>query len=217
MSNIQDFDFSVNLLKVILWQYNEDENLLALLEKKQAWYKKNQSEFWTNWYTDVFNLETANNFGLSVWSIILDVSINSELPPSDLDAPAFGFGEYYENFNNGNFISQSSTSINLSLSQKRLVLQLRYYQLISNGTVPDINRFLKRMFGDAYVLDTYNMGYVTFVFKEEVSEEFQYVLENFDLLPIPAGVGKKIIYDRADIFGFGENYQNFNNGVFANF
>lgn len=213
--NIQKFDYHVDLLKVILWQYNDAEKLQKILEQKQNWYNKNQSEFWSSWYKDVFNLDTANDFGLSVWAIILNMPLVADAGASEKDSPAFGFGEYNENFENGNFFTTSTTSVRLTTQQKRLVLKLRYYQLISNGTVPEINRFLKSLFGDAWVLDTYDMSYAIFVINTEISSELQFILENYDLLPRPAGVGTKIIYNREDLFGFGEDYQNFNNGVLA--
>ena len=66
MSKIQDFTFSANLLESLLWQYNEAETLQSILQQKQDWYDLNFSQFWDDWYNDVFNLQTANNFGLSV-------------------------------------------------------------------------------------------------------------------------------------------------------
>lgn len=213
--NIERFDFSVDLLKVILWEYNDAIKVQALLEQKQDWYTINQTEFWQNWYKNVFDLRTANDFGLAVWAIILEMPLVAEVGKSEEDAPAFGFGENYQNFNNGNFLATSSTSVRLTTEQKRLVLRLRYYQLISNGTVPEINAFLISLFGDAYVLDTYDMSYAIYVINTDVSSEFQFILENYDLLPRPAGVGTRIIYNRDDLFGFGEDYQNFNNGVLA--
>src|ERR1700733_14966336 len=70
-ADIQQFDFSVNLLQAILWQYNDAINLQALLEAKDSWYFNNQTQFWNHWFNNVFNLATANDFGLAVWSIIL--------------------------------------------------------------------------------------------------------------------------------------------------
>jgi hypothetical protein len=69
--DIQQFDFSVNLLQALLWQYNGATNLQGLLEAKYNWYYTNQSQFWNDWIGNVFNLATADDFGLAVWSIIL--------------------------------------------------------------------------------------------------------------------------------------------------
>ena len=73
--DIQSFDFSVNLLQALLWEYNEASNLQSILTQKQAWYNTNQSNFWNNWIVNVFDMRTANEFGLTVWSIILDLPL----------------------------------------------------------------------------------------------------------------------------------------------
>lgn len=214
---IKEFDFSIDLLKVILWQYNDAEKLQKLLEQKQQWFNDNQTSYWNNWVRDVFDLRTANDFGLSVWSIILNMPIIAEAGKSDSDAPAFGFEDNYQNFENGNFFSLISTQIKLTTKQKRLILQLRYFQLVSNGTIPEINQFLKSLFGEAYVFDSYDMNYAVYVFTDEVDSDIQFIIDQFDLLPRPAGVGTAIIYRRDDLFGFEDNYQNFENGVLADF
>lgn len=214
---IKEFDFSVDLLKVILWQYNDAEKLQLILEQKQEWFNVNQTSFWSNWYKDVFNLKTANDFGLAVWAIILEMPIIAEVGQSEADSPAFGFGEFNQNFENGNFFASVSSQIRLTTRQKRTILQLRYFQLVSNGTIPEINQFLQSLFGEAYVFDLYNMNYVIYVFAEEIDSDIQFLLEHFDLLPRPAGVGTAIVYRRDDLFGFEESYQNFNNGVLADF
>ena len=77
---IQLFDFSVDLLRAILWQYNDATRLQSLLQQKQDWYNEQQTEFWSSWYRDVFNLDTANDFGLAVWSIILEVPLTIGVP-----------------------------------------------------------------------------------------------------------------------------------------
>lgn len=214
--NIQEFDFSVDLLKVILWQYNDAEKIQSLLEQKQSWYNSNQTDFWQNWYRDVFDLTTANDFGLAVWAIILEIPLIACFDKSEDDAPAFGFGGNYQNFGSGNFFATQANNIKLTTEQKRLIIKLRYFQLVSKGTIPEINLFLKSLFDEAYVLDTYNMQYVSYVINTEISSEFQFILQTYDLLPRPAGVGKRIIYGRNDLFGFEQHYQNFSNSVLAN-
>ena len=89
--------------------------------------------------------------------------------------------------------------------------------MVSNGTIPEINQFLKSLFGEAYVFDSYDMNYAVYVFADEVDSDIQFIIDQFDLLPRPAGVGTAIIYRRDDLFGFEDNYQNFENGVLADF
>ncbi|WP_231668322.1 DUF2612 domain-containing protein [Ralstonia solanacearum] len=47
--------------------------------------------FWENWIRDVFDLRTANDFGLSVWSEILGVPLAVTVDPTKPGTPVFGF------------------------------------------------------------------------------------------------------------------------------
>lgn len=215
MSQIQEFDYSVDLLRALLWQYNDAARLQSLLQSKQDWYNVNQKEFWENWYRDVFNLQTANDFGLAVWAIILDVPLlvaSQGDPPSK---PIWGFGQYRKNFNNGNFASISSSL--LTTEQKRLILRLRYFQLYTRATVPEINAFLGDLFapyGSGYVIDNLDMT-ARYIFFNPLPSALATVLTEFDLLPRPASV--KIDFEILgvnDSWGFGVNHENFTNGNF---
>lgn len=213
---IQSFDYSVDILQTLLWQFNEAENLEGLLTLKQEWYNENQSEFWESWVRDVFDLRTANDFGLSVWSIILDVPLYGDNPASGSGFPAFGFGSLNNNFGNGNFATLGGTFNQLSTEQRRLLLRLRYYQLVSSGSIPEINEFLSFLFGRGvvYALDGLDMT-ITYVFTQAPTSDFLYVLETFDILPRPSGVKINIITSGRPLWGFGESRQNFENGNFG--
>lgn len=211
---IQAFDFSVNLLRALLWQYNEAERLEALLRAKQVWYDENQTAFWEDWYTDVFDLRTANDFGLSVWAIILALPISISSTPSG-EGPSWGFGSEHANFNNGNFASSGET-INLTQAQKRLVLRLRYYQLVTRPSVTRINAVLAAVFGPgvAYVSDSLKMK-IRYVFLVSPGPKIEFLLSNYDILPRPAGVGADyVISVSGESFGFGGFHANFDNGNF---
>lgn len=214
MSQIQAFDFSVDLLRALLWQYNDAARLEGLLRQKQEWYDTNQKGFWENWATDVFDLRTANDFGLAVWSIILNLPLFIE-SQDDPAKPIWGFDQYRENFNNGNFASISSSG--LTVEQKRLALRLRYFQLVTTGTVSEINAFFAYLFeplGSAYVVDGYDMR-ARYVFGFPVPSVLEAVLTEFDLLPRPAGVKIDfVILGDSDGWGFGRYHDNFTNGNF---
>lgn len=217
MATIQQFDFSVDLLQAILWQYNDAARLISVLSQKSEWYEENQRDFWSSWYDDVFNLQTANDFGLAVWARILNVPLVASVPATE-DRPVFGFDPYNLNFYNGNFGRDTSGVVSLTTEQKRLVLRLRYFQLISNGTVPEINAFLRLLFGGAgaaYVLDSYDMSYAVYVFDFVPPTSVLFVLEQFDLLPRPAGVGSTVLVAPGESFGFAPYYLNFENSNFG--
>lgn len=222
---IQEFDFSVDLLQALLWEYNSATSLQVLLETKSVWYTENQQEFWLDWYNDVFNLVTCNAFGMAVWSVILGLPLFLIPNPDPPDKPIFGFNEdpsinTYVNFGNGNFSSLGST-FGLTLEEQRLVLRLRYYQLVSRGAIPDTNKFLKELFGDqgtAFELDGLDMT-IIYVFNFEISNRLLAILRYYDILPRPAGVKLRFIVIAGIIYGFNEipeinNYANFEGNFF---
>lgn len=211
---IQALELSVDLLRVLLWQYADAPRLQSLVQSKQAWYDAAQEGFWSNWITDVFDLTTANDFGLAVWGIILGVPLVVAPPADPDDKPIWGFGVYRENFNNGNFTAVGSGA-GLTTEQKRLVLRLRYFQLVTRGAVPEVNAFLADVFGPgvAYVVD--GPMACTYVFATPPSSAVELVLSEYDLLPRPAGVlSRYVIQGESDGWGFGRYHETFTNGNF---
>jgi hypothetical protein len=197
--NIQTFDYSVDILQVLLWQYNEAKGIKSILVSKQLWYLTNQEEFWLNWFAAVFNLGNANVFGLSVWAIILDIPLFLDPGGESSLAPIFGFNEIpsinsYLNFENSNFSSRGTIVI-LTEEEQRLILRLRYFQLITRGAIPEINTFLNILFnssavpyqGNVWVLDNFDMT-MTYVFDFDIPTRMLTILQKYDLLPRPAGV-----------------------------
>lgn len=214
MTTIQQIDESVDLVKSLLWQHDAAPIAQSLVMQKQAWYDENQTQFWTDWYRDVFNLLTANSFGLNVWAIILGLPLQVFSPPKITDP--FGYGTNNQNYGHGNFANQGSGVVTLLESEARIALRLRYYKLISRCTVPEINKICADVFaplGKVYVLDANDMT-TTYVFGFTPSAALQFVLDNYDLLPRPAAVQSRYIIQSRVPFGYGPNNQNFNHGSF---
>jgi hypothetical protein len=214
---VQPFDFFTDLSLALLWQYDKAVRLQSLVASKQAWYDAQHSGFWSDWIRDVFDLRTANDFGLTVWAQILNLPLLA-LAPASGDREVFGFGEFNLNFENGNFGRDVDAALSLSTEQRRLALRLRYFQLVTRGTVPEVNAFLDVLFGDegsVYVLDSLDMETATYVFTFLPDPSVTFVLEQFDLLPRPAGVGVRILINPADRFGFDPYYLNFENSNYG--
>lgn len=213
---IQTFDTTVDVLRASLWQYQNAERIQSLLASKNAWYLANQTEFWDDWYSDVFDLRTANPFGLMVWSIILGQPIifpNVGNP----DQPTWGFGEFHRNFTRGNFASSSGFTYRLSPETARIVLRLRYYHLTGTCCVPDVNRMLADVFADygpAWLLDNNDMTQL-YIFTFALPADLRFVFNNYDILPRPAGVGTDYRVTVEETWGFGEYHENFDNGNFS--
>lgn len=188
---IQKINFHTDLLKCVLWQYDNAENLINLIRRQQAWYDSNQASFWENWYRDVFNLDTANEFGLIIWCIILGLPLFVETRPDAKNKFIFGFDPYYYNFDNGAFTSEQQAGFTLTNEERRIILKLRYYYLTSKGDLTDINKNLNRIFsplGPVYLIDHLDMS-VTYVFEFIPSPNMLNVLKSFRVLPTPQCVG----------------------------
>jgi hypothetical protein len=210
---IQEFNYDMNLKQCLLWQYNDAIGLQSLAQEKEDWYTENYTQFWTDWYNNVFNLLTANRFGLSVWAIILDLPIFEG--KSDNGKPIFGFGANNQNFGNGNF-SYNSPYYNLDDEEIRLLLRLRYFQTLDNCSLNQTNYYLSlafETFGQVYILDGLDMS-ITCVFKFDIPKRLLRIIKQFDLIPRANGVDIKYVVDPAYIFGFGRFNKNFNHGNF---
>lgn len=195
----------------LLWQHSNATNRAALIAAEQAWLDEFGTGFWSDWQRDVFNLATANEFGLAVWSIILDVNLGLQNTGTPSALTNFGFGTNWQNFENGNFFAASGSDIStLSTAERRLVLQLRYFQLTSRASVAEISQFVTKLFGgNARILDPQDMSDLILYIGFQPSAALLSVLNDFDVLPRPAGVGLKVRVQSAPFFGFGATNGNF--------
>ena len=208
-------EFHVNLMRTILWQYENAPKLKALVQSEQDWTNKNVTDFWKNWFRDVFNLKTANEFGLNVWSRILNVPLTINRPKR-IDG-VFGFGTNHKNFGRGNFGRGKTQDISVTTEQARKILLLRWFQLTSKPTVGNINKALEIVFGAgvAYVQDNLDMSNQLFMFTKKPDYQTIDMLKNTDLLPRPSTVGSTYAVQPRKGFGFGIHHFNFKNGNFS--
>lgn len=195
-----------NIYRPLMWQHNNAHALHSLLKEKDDWYTYYHTTFWSNWKVDVFDLKTASPFGLLVWCHILGMPAqafvlftqnvfwaygplrqNYYSDPAQPNPPPFTKG--------GNFFAGDDTTI-LTPVEARMALRMRYYQLISPGTVTHINHALEDVFGtgNAWVSDNQNMT-MQYTFKPGiVSDVFVKAVLEYDLFPSVAGVKYTIQY-----------------------
>lgn len=197
MATIHTIDTSIDLLRVLSWQRSNAVNAQALLQAMQEWADANIQTFWDDWYTDVFCLDTANDFGLTVWAIILDQPLLATLPVSTSSRKPWGFGTNNRNFGQSNFRRQRAGTASLSTSQRRALLKMRYLRLISRGTIPEINRALAILSageGKAYAIKGDDPASLLILFDYSPSAAIRQVLDTMDVIPHAAGVGTTISY-----------------------
>lgn len=209
----------VRLRQVILWQHEQAVKLIGMVDVSQAGYDRLQTDFWQKWYDDVFNIDTANDFGLSIWAMILKVktSVDFDAQPDKL---AFGYGALRKRYGHGNYGLRLGGTTRLSTNQKRLMIRARYFSLTNRPTVDNINDFLRKYFwigeSKVYVIDSMDMSTALYTFNYTPDSELSFLINNTDLLPRPATVGVKvrIIGKKAHGYGtFRANYSQGNYGV----
>ena len=188
-----NYDFNIDLRKVILWQYDDAERFKALIEAEQLFMDTAVTGFWDDFNRDIFNLATCNSFGLSVWGALLSVA-----------RPTYIENGVRREYND---------------DQYRLVLQARIYLLTFDGSAKALNKFFKMLFPEYSVVITDNLDMsVDISFANEPTSEIKTVLQDSLFLPRPSGVEYNLNWsvDYTKIFGFeGQTpTQGFDNGTF---
>lgn len=207
----EQFDFTVDVTKTLIWQYNDATKLQAIIENKQAWLNANLRDFWANWYRDVFDLRTANDFGLQVWAAIFGMKFTLK---EDVPTLIFGFsGSGGQNFNHGVFYPVQTEV--LTTEQKRLILRLRYRQLTSNATIDEVQRALSNILPGAIAVDNLDMS-LLLTYPTMPDALTLYILDNYDVIPRPNSVQINRRFGYSQWLGFaGSGSGNFNNSYFG--
>lgn len=150
--------YNGDLQQAMKWLQNNAPRIQQMVQSKADWYEQFHTQFWANWESNVFDLRTANAFGLSIWCIILNVPADLfGLFPENL---SWGYGPNRQNYTSvgdpnapttdpntpgGNFYGGGNTTL-LNLNEVRWALQLRYASLISDGRLSYINQMLNFIF-----------------------------------------------------------------------
>lgn len=88
--------YNPDITRALKWMHNNAPNLQSIIQQKANWYQRYNAGFWSNWEANVFNLKTANAFGLVVWCIILGLPL--DIFVFDPVTNAFAFGKQRGNF-----------------------------------------------------------------------------------------------------------------------
>lgn len=190
----------ISVERTIISQYANSATIVALIKNMDQCIDP-RTDFDT-FYSYVWNVETAQGFGLDIWGRIVGVSRLLNVPISTPNPGGFTF---------------TPGTYELSDSQYRTVLLVKALANISDSTANSLNTLLTNLFalrGRCYALDTGAMT-MRLVF-EFYLEPFEYVIIN-TIGPRPAGVLLNILQvDPEQTFGFREaiQFQPFNQGTF---
>lgn len=192
----------LNVEETIISQYGTSATITQLVHNMDVYL--DPREDFDNFYDFVFNVETAQGFGLDIWGRIVGVDRVLNVPA---DTPNPG---HYP-FTPGTFA--------LDDDQYRTVILVKALANITNCTAEGLNQLLSNLFADrgrCYVLD---LGSMTMQFTFEFFlEPFEYVIiTQSGVAPRPAGVLANVRQvDPSQTFGFAEGiqFQPFDQGTF---
>jgi len=149
--------YNGDLTQALKWLQNNAPNIQSLVNQKANWYTQFNDQFWADWETNIFNISTANPFGIMIWCIILNVPASLfGLYVTGQTSWAYGANrqnyvysalhvESNPNTVGGNFYGGENTTI-VNIQEARWVLMLRCAALVSNGRLSYINQMLKFIF-----------------------------------------------------------------------
>lgn len=176
------------------WQRSNAPLFLKMIKNKSNWYEENINEFFLQWFVKVFNVNTADSFGLDLWCKILGLPTFELLKNSSdkFDVSRsynpFGFGAKKKNFTHGNFATIPKRKYAFTLEEVRKIVKLRAYFISSTGSIYHANKMLDKIFENKSVViyDNFNMTIKYIVDAKYLN--FISDLKDLDLLPRPSGV-----------------------------
>lgn len=167
----------IDVERTIASQYGNSTTILALINGMNE--NIDPREDIDNFYDTIFNVSTANLFGLSIWSRIVGI-------PQSLIVEL------------GTYLDDEDTF--------RSLVMLKALSNISYSSAPAINQLLQNWLGSnsrAYVTDLGNMA-MGFVFEFVLSATQLLILQQSGIFLRPAGVLTNIISAVFPVFGFAE-------------
>lgn len=203
-----------NLEQTIISQYANSPSLIQLIENMNQ-YLDPRANFQA-FYDFVWNVNTAQGFGLDIWGRIVNISRLLQIPGAN---PVFGFQDGAippdtKSWGFGTFNSKGSIVTQgflLSDDAYRVLILAKALANISATTAPAINQILRNLFpgrGVCYVLDTWQLGVMTmqYTFRFQLTVTEYAILAQSGVLPRPAGVlANIVIIPPASFFGFSES------------
>ena len=136
-------------------------------------------------YDKIYNLDTANSYGLDIWGKILNFGRVIELVSEDY----FGFKSAdYEPFNQAPYFNGKKTNFyKLTDEPYRKILKLICARNLTSATLPELNNITKKLYEGRGTCKVERVGVFqlsfTFDFKPEPWEIA--ILKNENIMPIP--------------------------------
>lgn len=213
-----------NYKDTLLSQYANSPTITALIDAFNQWIDPGADI--DAFYSIVWNVETAQGFGLDIWGKIVNVSRELQIS----NAPAYlGFGEAFTTptaatgaqpfgqapMYNGTL---ATTTYTLGDDAYRKLIMVKSLANITDCTSPSLNALLRYLFageGRCYVVDTGGMR-SRYVFEFQLSAVELAIMLSSGAVPRSAGVLVSVMQvDPSSTFGFAEaGLQPFGSGTF---
>jgi Protein of unknown function (DUF2612) len=206
----------LNTTQTICSQYGNSPTLLQLVQNMNQYLdpRANMLAF----YDNVWNVDSAEGFGLNIWGRIVGVSRVIPIPGT---SGYFGFANSdvppdWQNYGNANggggggpfFNGEVSTgSFTLNDTAYRTLILTKALANIVSTTSPALNQLLQNLFpgrGASYVVDRGKMG-MSYVFTFPLTTIEYAILAFSGVLPGPAGVLVNTLVIPSGYFGFAES------------
>lgn len=210
----------INVERTIISQYGNSATITQLVRNMDQ-YIDPRADI-DAFYDFVWNVETAQGFGLDIWGRIVNISRDLQIPP---DTQYLGFGEALPGvypFGEGVFYNGevATSTYRLSDDAYRALIYLKALRNISSANARAINQLLQNLLGAsrrAYVND---MGFmaIRYTFEFTLSSYEFAIITQSGVMPRPAGVSATIFHSDLPLFGFSEagaSASPFGEGVFV--
>jgi beta-lactam-binding protein with PASTA domain len=191
-----------NFEQTVISQYANSPTLLQLIQNMNGYL--DQTANFAAFYNFVWNVDTAQGFGLDIWGKIVNVSRLLQIPNS---AEYFGFqdgsssgpgpGWDVQPFNAlGTFFTGNDATQSYLLDDDayRTLILTKAFSNIVNTTAPALNQLLQNLFpgrGVCYVQNDGGMA-ITYVFEFELTPVELAILQQSGAVPSPVGVSVSI-------------------------
>lgn len=190
-----DGSTTLDATATLLSQYANSPTITALVDYCNQWIDPGTDL--DNFYSYVWNVETAQGFGLDIWGKIVNVPRQIVIQPLP---DYFGYHEALSGsypFNQEPFYDgpQSGSVYDLSDDAYRVLILTKALANISSFTAPSVNSLLSFMFagrGDCHVEEAGPMA-IKYVFNFTLKTWEASILQQPSLMPRPAGVNVTIV------------------------
>jgi len=208
----------IDLEQTIIAQYANSPILMALINNMNAYI--DPSTNLTNFYNMVWNVSTAQGYGLDVLGRIVGVQRTINMPLQSAAYLGFKEGASWQPFGQAPFwTGGNGTVFKLNDTTFRTLILMKALANISRCSAQVINKILTTLFGSGgkcYALDRGNMA-MLLLFEFNLDIGSLCIITQSGAIPRPAGVQAYLIngFSPPSGFGFqGSGLQPFGQGIF---